>query len=301
MSGELVIIDAPALGAGICGFPLCIYEEVSMALTVLEVFKILPRTNCGDCGEATCLAFATQVIKEGAALTRCPHLSSGAQEVAGALKSQQQAGVGRRRERVAIAREAMQEKVAPLDFAELAAGLEAEYGEEGGRPFLRFPYFGGPVKVFKKGIEYSAGAVEDPWDAILLYNYIASRGGPPLTGEWVALNSLPNSVSKAKTLTRLEEDLAAKFAGRLEELRRAGAALGGQAVAAGGTADFKMAFFPLPRVPILMSFWDAEAAEGFGALVRFLFDRLVGNYLDLESLLFLVEKLAERLEAAAGG
>jgi hypothetical protein len=36
-----------------------------MAITVLKVLKHLPRTNCGDCGQPTCLAFATQVIKEG--------------------------------------------------------------------------------------------------------------------------------------------------------------------------------------------------------------------------------------------
>ena len=30
-----------------------------MAITVMEVLKNLPRTNCGDCGQPTCLAFAT--------------------------------------------------------------------------------------------------------------------------------------------------------------------------------------------------------------------------------------------------
>ena len=45
-----------------------------MAITVMEVLKILPRTNCGDCGQMTCLAFATQVIKEGEDLKQCPHL-----------------------------------------------------------------------------------------------------------------------------------------------------------------------------------------------------------------------------------
>jgi hypothetical protein len=39
----------------------------------------------------------------------------------------------------------------------------------------------------------------------------------------------------------------------------------------------------------------AEAGEGFEATARFLFDSQVSAYLDLESLLFLVEKLLERL------
>jgi len=29
-----------------------------MALTGIEIFKLLPKTNCGDCGVPTCLAFA---------------------------------------------------------------------------------------------------------------------------------------------------------------------------------------------------------------------------------------------------
>ncbi|MDD2903355.1 MAG: (Fe-S)-binding protein [Syntrophales bacterium] len=38
----------------------------------LDVLKTLPRTNCGECGQATCMAFATQVIKEGEDLGKCP-------------------------------------------------------------------------------------------------------------------------------------------------------------------------------------------------------------------------------------
>ncbi|MEJ2071718.1 MAG: hypothetical protein P8X58_15170 [Syntrophobacterales bacterium] len=58
------------------------------------------------------------------------------------IESQQAAGLGRRRESIAIALEALHEKVAPLDLASLAAGIGATYGEENGRPFLRLTYFG---------------------------------------------------------------------------------------------------------------------------------------------------------------
>lgn len=36
-----------------------------MAHTVLELLKALPRTNCGECGQPTCMAFATRVIRKG--------------------------------------------------------------------------------------------------------------------------------------------------------------------------------------------------------------------------------------------
>ena len=92
-----------------------------MPISVLDVFKILPQTNCGDCGQPTCLAFATRVIKEGEDLEKCPYLPAEQADAAARIKAQQGQGVGRRRETIAIALEAVQEKVAPLDFAALAA------------------------------------------------------------------------------------------------------------------------------------------------------------------------------------
>ncbi len=147
-----------------------------MAITVLEVLKRLPRTNCGDCGQPTCLAFATQVIKEGEDLAQCPHLPEAAKDLGEAVQAQQQAGVGRRRESIAISLEVLQAKVAPLNFAALAPGLGAGFGSEAGRPYLSLPYFGYCLQVFKDELRYPPGALADPWDAILLYNYIASRG-----------------------------------------------------------------------------------------------------------------------------
>ncbi len=50
-----------------------------MALTVMEVYKNLPKTNCKDCGLPTCMAFAMQVAAQQKALTDCPHVSEEAQ------------------------------------------------------------------------------------------------------------------------------------------------------------------------------------------------------------------------------
>jgi len=40
----------------------------------LEVYKFLPQTNCGDCGEATCMAFASHMIDRSLKLEDCPPL-----------------------------------------------------------------------------------------------------------------------------------------------------------------------------------------------------------------------------------
>jgi acetyl-CoA decarbonylase/synthase complex subunit gamma len=51
-----------------------------MALTGIEIFKLLPKTNCGDCGVPTCLAFAMNLAAGKAELSACPHVSDEAKE-----------------------------------------------------------------------------------------------------------------------------------------------------------------------------------------------------------------------------
>jgi acetyl-CoA decarbonylase/synthase complex subunit gamma len=46
-----------------------------MALTGMQIYKSLPKTNCKDCGLPTCMAFAMQVAAKQRALTDCPHIS----------------------------------------------------------------------------------------------------------------------------------------------------------------------------------------------------------------------------------
>ena len=46
-----------------------------MALTGLEIYKLLPQTNCKDCGFPTCLAFAMKLAAKQAELKACPHVA----------------------------------------------------------------------------------------------------------------------------------------------------------------------------------------------------------------------------------
>jgi len=46
-----------------------------MALSGLDIYKLLPKTNCKECGFATCLAFAMQLAKKAAAIDKCPYIS----------------------------------------------------------------------------------------------------------------------------------------------------------------------------------------------------------------------------------
>jgi acetyl-CoA decarbonylase/synthase, CODH/ACS complex subunit gamma len=51
-----------------------------MGLTGIQIFKLLPKTNCGECGVPTCLAFAMNLAAGKAELDSCPYVSDEARE-----------------------------------------------------------------------------------------------------------------------------------------------------------------------------------------------------------------------------
>jgi len=54
-----------------------------MALSGVEIFKLLPKTNCKKCGHPTCLAFAMKLAQRQASLDSCPDVSEEAKKILG--------------------------------------------------------------------------------------------------------------------------------------------------------------------------------------------------------------------------
>lgn len=51
-----------------------------MALSALEIYKFLPKTNCKKCGQPTCLAFAMKLAAKQIELSQCPFLTEDAKQ-----------------------------------------------------------------------------------------------------------------------------------------------------------------------------------------------------------------------------
>ena len=43
-------------------------------LSPIDVYKLLPKTNCKECGEANCMAFATKIVNREVSIDQCPPL-----------------------------------------------------------------------------------------------------------------------------------------------------------------------------------------------------------------------------------
>ena len=64
-----------------------------MALSGLQIQKLLPGTNCKECGSSTCMAFAMKLAAKKAMLADCPYASDEAKQVLGAASEPPVKGV----------------------------------------------------------------------------------------------------------------------------------------------------------------------------------------------------------------
>ncbi len=268
-----------------------------MALSVLDIYKLLPRQNCGDCGYETCLAFATAVIKDGVSLDGCLHLPEAAGKIIPGLQTQQTAGIGRRRLSIENAVAAMRAKMGPLDFSALAAGLGARWGTEGEEHYMELSYFDLPYRIFKDRVIYPQGADGDPWDAVLLYNLVSSAGDSAPSGQWISMKDLKNSVSKAADIKELQTTLAVWADNNSEKLKENAEKIGGIPATLETKTDLALLFAPFAKIPVLLIFYKSDPAEGFPADAQFLFDSTIVSFLDMESIVFLTERIVKELTA----
>lgn len=266
----------------------------------LEFIKFTPRTNCGECGYAACLAFAAAVTKGGEDPVKCPYIDQsllgdefgtqergkdGLQGVAKLLDEKDLALVAH-----------LKEKTSVIDFSSVAESIGCSWsGPE--KDCLFFRFLGQEVELSHKRVLINGKEAEDPRDQILLYNYVHfGVGGQEPKLQWIGMESLPNSISKIRTLrVYCEERIATCFAGRSDMLKQRASALDAvfqENAEQSCTAAFLVPV--LPRLPLFVLFWDEEKEDSFPSKVKVLFDQNVLDFLDIESLVFAAERMAER-------
>ncbi len=261
-------------------------------LNPLDFLKYTPRSNCGSCGHPTCLAFAVAVTRGGAEPGLCPFIDPAGLPAAGTGPAAPADGRDER-DTDLVAR--LKSKILHLDLRTIATRVGADWlPEQSG--LLRFRYLGRQVQLGKAGLRLDGRETTDPRDRILLYSYMSCEGGRVPAGDWIGMESLPNSLSKVRTLeTYCELRLAGRFGGRSQRLAELCRRLGAEPVPGGRTATVGVVVPVLPYVPHCLLFWDEEPEDGFEARVKILFDRHVMDFLDIESLVFSAERLADRL------
>lgn len=271
-------------------------ENPKNRVTPVDLYQITPKTNCGECGFASCLAFATQVVVGQAEIGLCPYLDDEKTEpLKTRLTDQLAKGIGVKREGFQKALDFLREEIKKWDLKKIAPSLGAEVRVIDGVTVLELEYFGKKVIVSESDVSQVPEGDIDPWEKIFIYNYVIGGVVEP-SGEWVGMESLPNSVSKIKSLrSHCEEPLAKAFAGKMNALPEVIKKVGGVVVETDVQVDVVADFQILPKLKIRIQWWDEEPDEGFEAKAKFLFDSRVLETLDIESLLFACEQLTDRL------
>jgi hypothetical protein len=94
----------------------------------------------------------------------------------------------------------------------------------------------------------------------------------------------------------VEDPLIERFSGKVEELKRTALSFGGELISGAGiNADAALLFKALPRIPVMLLFWDENTDDGYGAEVKLLFDETIIDHLDIESIMFLSERIKQLL------
>ncbi|HMK66658.1 MAG TPA: DUF3786 domain-containing protein, partial [Thermodesulfobacteriota bacterium] len=254
--------------------------------------------NCKDCGQPTCMAFAGLVISDKLELKNCPHLTQEVVEtIQREIDEQHSKGIGTRKDLAQEALQWAQERAASMRLEDLPQRIGGDLKTEDKAFVLELPYFTGSVHIRQGEMAKADGSSLNRWEQVFLYNHMAQGGSRQPTGKWKGLEEFPNTVSKVKAMCdNVEDPLVDRFGGRIRELITAGLALGAvEAREAYPTADVALLFRPLPRIPVLLLFWDADESEGFEARVKLLFDETIMEHLDIESIIFLSERLRQLL------
>ena len=270
-----------------------------MPITVIELYRdVLPKTNCGDCGQPACFAFATRVIVEKEPLGRCPHIESGLLvRYETRLAEQRSGGTSVKKDVASDAREWARERGASMKFEDLPGRIGGRLIETDGGTALELPYFTDAIVVTRDTVRKKTGEELGHYQQVFIFNHIAMGGNAVPTGKWVSLKEVPHSGPKLRSMkAHVEDHLVRRFSGKLEELAAEAAAIGGEPVSDyENSADSAFLFRPLPRVPVMLLFWDGDPVDGFDAEARFLFDDTINQHLDIESIMFLCELIRELL------
>jgi hypothetical protein len=270
-----------------------------MPLSAIDIYqKLLPKTNCGDCGYRTCLAFAGMVVSEQLPLKICPYIPPDKiQDAVQELEKQYAQGKWTRRDMSQDALRWAKERAASMNISDLQERLGGKLMDSAGEQTLELPYFNSFIYIKPGHIVKTDGSSLTRWEQVFLFNHMAQGGSSRPTGNWKGLVDFPNTVSKIKSMkNHVEKPLIQRFRGKVDELKNNAVSFGGKLISdADINADAAVLFNPLPRIPVMLLFWDENTDDGYDAEVKLLFDETIIDHLDIESIMFLSERIKQLL------
>ncbi len=240
--------------------------------TPMDILKLLDKSNCRQCNEPTCMAFAAQVFKGKKSLSECPKVDPSViaefgDHVQGGASANTEKQARTSEEEVEAYVRQLKEKVREIDLAAAAERLGGIY--KYGR--LTVKVLGKDFSVYPDGT-LSADIHTNPWVSVPVLTYITEGAGKDITGKWLPFRELKEGSAWSglfrqrceKPLKQIADkdyqlfvDLLDVFNGRpVEHL----------------DADIARVLYVLPKVALLVCYWPPE--EDFESNLNIYFDEV---------------------------
>lgn len=254
--------------------------------TPLEVYKLLPKSNCRQCGASTCMAFANAVIKEEKGLADCPHLAA---EVLAEFEGKIERPVS-----LEIIQEEqlkdLQSKISAIDLLSRAERLGAR--RNGDSIVVRC--LGKDFEVDAQGRVMSQCHTH-AWFSIPLLDYVLSGKGEDVSGRWMPFRELEQGRKWSALFERRCERPLKQIADAHDELFEDLVSMfSGTSSFNNFSSDISVVLYPLPKVPVLICYWKPE--DDLESRLHIFFDAVAEKNLHIESLFTLGVGLALMLE-----
>lgn len=263
--------------------------EMIQLKNVMEIFKILPRTNCRDCRAPTCMAFAAEVFRGEKPFGNCPHLDRAFLDQ---LDIQNSDSRSLEREEARLLAD-LKAKICNVDLAASAERLDASFSREA----LTIKCLGKDFHVDSRGNVTSDCHVHG-WVVVPLLDYVISCVGKPVSGNWVPMRELESGAAWAPLFGQRGEKPLKRLADAHTDLfelmiyifnaKRAPRAF---------DSDIAVILHPLPRIPILICYWKSDG-DLDSSLNVFFDDSAEGN-LSIDALYRLATGLVAMFEKVA--
>jgi hypothetical protein len=264
-------------------------KEMTQLTNAMEIFKILPRTNCRECGVPTCLAFAAAVFKGENRLADCSHIDklaldrfSVANSHSRTLEREQAKALGM-----------LKQKIAGLDLRSSAERLGASYSD--GKLTVRC--LGKDFHVDSHGTVTSDCHVHG-WVTIPLLNYVITCSGKPASGNWVPMRELKNGATWARLFgQRCEKPLKQVMDNHTDLFDIMIHIFSASPAPNAFDSDIAVVLHPLPRIPMLFCYWKPDG--GMESSLNVFFDDTAEDNLIIDSLYTLATGLVIMFEKIA--
>jgi hypothetical protein len=125
----------------------------------------------------------------------------------------------------------------------------------------------------------------------LLFYHLLTADGTPVSGRWISFADLPHGRMYNTAFQGYSGDEVVKvFGSNLDSLHQVCLSMGGVEA---GPASVSFIFQPLPRVPLMLTYWLGD--DEFPSSCKILFDETASHYLPIDACAILGSMLVRKL------